>query len=84
MHRASCGFMPFRGITETLSDVESVRVVHNEIIRHESDVESRLVESDCTIDGLKQCNEWFINSFSDAGESIFLIQDDYEKVLSEL
>ncbi len=28
MHRASCGFMPFRGITETLSDVESVRVVH--------------------------------------------------------
>ncbi len=57
---------------------------YNEIIRHESDVESRLVESDCTIDGLKQCNEWFINSFSDAGESIFLIQDDYEKVLSEL
>lgn len=28
MHRASCGFMPPRGITETLSDVESVRVVH--------------------------------------------------------
>ncbi len=28
MHRASCRFMPFRGITETLSDVESVRVVH--------------------------------------------------------
>ena len=28
MHRASCGFMPPCGITETLSDVESVRVVH--------------------------------------------------------
>ena len=28
MHRASCGFMPLCGITETLSDVESVRVVH--------------------------------------------------------
>lgn len=28
MHRASCRFMPLCGITETLSDVESVRVVH--------------------------------------------------------
>ncbi len=28
MHRASCRFMPPCGITETLSDVESVRVVH--------------------------------------------------------
>ena len=29
MHRASCRFMPLCGITETLSDVESVRVVHD-------------------------------------------------------
>ncbi len=29
MHRACCRFMPRSGITETLSDVESVRVVHN-------------------------------------------------------
>ena len=28
LHRASYRFMPPRGITETLSDVESVRVVH--------------------------------------------------------
>ena len=28
MHRASCRFMPLCGITETLSDVESVRGVH--------------------------------------------------------
>ena len=28
MHRASYRFMPPCGITETLSDVESVRVVH--------------------------------------------------------
>ncbi len=31
MHRASYRFMPFCGITETLSDVESVRVVHGMI-----------------------------------------------------
>ena len=30
MHRASYRFMPPCGITETLSDVESVRVVHGE------------------------------------------------------
>lgn len=29
MHRASYRFMPLCGITETLSDVESVRVVHD-------------------------------------------------------
>ena len=28
MHRASCRFMPPCGITETLSDAESVRAVH--------------------------------------------------------
>jgi len=33
MHRASCRFMPLCGITETLSDVESVRVVHSRIDR---------------------------------------------------
>ncbi len=57
---------------------------YDEIIRHESDIESRLVEADFTIDGLKQCNGWFIKSFSDAGESIFLIQDDYEKTMKEV
>ena len=31
MHRASYRFMPPCGITETLSDVESVRVVHSSI-----------------------------------------------------
>ena len=32
MHRASCRFMPPCGITETLSDVESVRAVHVNIV----------------------------------------------------
>ena len=34
MHRASCGFMPLCGITETLSDTESVRVVHGNVLEH--------------------------------------------------
>ena len=32
MHRASYRFMPPCGITETLSDVESVRVVHEDLM----------------------------------------------------
>ena len=34
MHRASYRFMPPCGITETLSDVESVRVVHEKVGLH--------------------------------------------------
>ena len=33
MHRASYRFMPLCGITETLSDVESVRVVHKKELK---------------------------------------------------
>ena len=39
MHRASCRFMPLCGITETLSDVESVRVVHTEFAVAKKNVE---------------------------------------------
>ncbi len=36
------------------------------------------------MEGLKQCNGWFIKSFSDAGESVSLIQDDYERTMKEV
>ncbi len=39
MHRASYRFMPFRGITETLSDVESVRAVHFEKVLLSEDMQ---------------------------------------------
>ena len=57
---------------------------YDEIIRYESKVESRLIESDCNAEDLKQCNRWFIDSFTDAGERITLIQDDYEKSMEKL
>ncbi len=50
-----------------------------EIIRHESEIEARLVEADCTKDELKQCNRWFIDSFGSSGERVVLIKDDFEK-----
>ena len=56
----------------------------HEIIGHESDIESRLVETDCTPDELKECNRWFIDTFGSAGENVILIDDDYNKALKEL
>ena len=52
----------------------------DEIIAHESDIESRQIKADCTIDDLKQCNRWFMDAFSD----VVRIEDDYEKVLAKL
>ena len=43
------------------------------IIVHESEVENRLIKADCTADGLKQCNRWFIDLFSSVGENGLLI-----------
>ena len=45
MHRASCRFMPLCGITETLSDVESVRVVHCETLKYINDLKAAGVEA---------------------------------------
>ncbi|MBR2259765.1 MAG: AAA family ATPase [Blautia sp.] len=56
----------------------------SEIIGHESEIESRLIEADCTPDGLKQCNRWFIDTFGSTSEKIVLITDDYNRMLSEL
>ena len=56
----------------------------DEIIRHESVIESRKIKEDCTIGGLKQCNRWFIDAFTNAGERVTLIEDDFEKAISRL
>ena len=56
----------------------------DEIIGHESEIESRLVKEDCTIDELKQCNKWFIDTFSSTGEKVVLIEDVFERVIDDL
>ena len=53
----------------------------DEIISHESEIESRMIESDCSMDDLKQCNRWFIDAFSSAGEEIVLIDDDFGETI---
>ena len=55
-----------------------------EIIGHESDLESRLVEADCTVDSLKADNRSILDGFRNAGEQIVLIDSDYEQALKKL
>ncbi len=57
---------------------------YHEIIGHESDIEFRLMEADCTRDDLRECNRWYIDTFGSAGENVILIEDDYNKALTEL
>jgi hypothetical protein len=54
------------------------------IIGHESDIESRMTEGDCTAEELKKCNRWFIDSFTAAGENVVLIEDDFESATAGL
>ena len=56
----------------------------DEIISHESEVETRLVEEDCTIDGLAADNKSYIEGFQNAGEHVVIIEDDYEGTIEAL
>ena len=56
----------------------------DDIIAHESDIESRLIGSDCTRDTLMADNKRIIEGFSVAGEQITLIDSDYEQTIKKL
>ncbi len=64
---------------------ESCIVNHfGEIIGHESDIESRLIDADCTMEILKADNKRMIDGFQDAGERIVLIDSDFEQTIRKL
>ena len=65
----------------------SERYIENhfgEIIGHESEIEDRLINADCTMDSLKADNKSIINGFQHAGEQIVLIDFDYEQTIKDL
>ena len=65
----------------------SERYIENhfsEIIRHESEIESRLVAADCTMKSLKADNQCIIDGFQSAREQVVLIDSDYEKTIKGL
>ena len=55
-----------------------------EIIGHESEIECRTVDSDCTMGSLKADNKSIINGFQHVGEQIILIDSDYEQTIEKL
>jgi gluconate kinase len=56
----------------------------SEIIRHESEIESRLVAADCTMKSLKADNQCIIDGFQSASEQVVLIDSHYEKTIKGL
>ena len=61
-------------------------IEHNygEILRHASDIERRLDDSDCTVRSLKADNRSVIARFREAGEQVSLINSDYEQTVETL
>ena len=56
----------------------------DEIIGHESDIEARFVDPDCTVERLLEDNRKYIEYFGRSGEAVTLINDNYEKTLKQL
>ena len=56
----------------------------DDIRKHGSDIETRLFESDNTVDSLKADNHQYINEFTQSGETVTLIDEDYEKAIQKL
>ena len=57
---------------------------YGEIVGHESDIEGRLVDADCTVDSLKADNRRTIDGFRHAGEKVVLIDSDYGETIQAL
>ena len=56
----------------------------SEIIKHGSDIESRLDDSDCTVDWIKAENQSFIKSFNSKDDQVVMVDDDYEKTIGSI
>lgn len=63
---------------------EYIKSYFDAIIKHESDIESRLINNDISIDGLTAENQRMITGFRDAGEQVVLIKSDYEQRIEDL
>ena len=57
---------------------------YGEIIGYESEIETRLINTDCTMDSLKADNKSIINGFQHVGEQIVLIDSDYKRTIKRL
>ena len=56
----------------------------DDIKKHSSDIETRLYDTNYTPDSLKADNHVFIQSFTQSGEHVTLINEDYEETINAL
>ena len=56
----------------------------DEIKNHSDDIETRLYDTDCTPRSLKADNRHYIESFTQSGEQVTLIDFDYEQTITTL
>ena len=56
----------------------------DEIVKHGCDIEKRLDDSDCTMEWLIDDNKKIRNGFSQAGEQVIQIDEDYESAIGNL
>lgn len=56
----------------------------SDIIEHGSDIESRMDDSDCTVEWIKEENRNYINAFKSKDDQIVMIDDDYEKIIDNV
>ena len=63
---------------------EYIKSNFNDIRNHGSDIEKRIDDSDCTIEWLVEENEKYINGFQNAGETVVIIDNNYEQATDNL
>ena len=56
----------------------------DDIKSHGSDLEKRIDDSDCTTEWLVEENEKYINGFQNVGETVVMIENNYEQTTDNL
>lgn len=54
------------------------------IMAHASDIETRLNDTDCVSESVKADNQYYINGFSQNGEQVTLIDNDFNTTIESL
>ena len=63
---------------------EYVENHYNDIMKHASEIESRITDEDCTLESLRKDNQRMMEGFRHAGEPVILIEDNYEETIQLL
>lgn len=56
----------------------------DKIVKYESIIENRFIDTNCTIDKIKIDNKFYLDNFMKAGDCVTLIESNYEKTIESL